>query len=156
MKLKNVSGWTDADQSLIADFDIEVPSFAAVTGKRLVAPAFFFTSEQTKLFDPDFRVNPIAFPYSYTEIDNLSVTLPQGFTMEHPPHERKARLYYASYDMLNSLAENHLKMQRKLSFNGVYFQSNDYFDMKSFFKVVKAGDAGQAILLRQGAEPAAE
>jgi hypothetical protein len=156
VKLKNASRWTDADQSLIADFDIEVPSFAAVTGKRLVAPAFFFTSEQTKLFDTDFRVNPIAFPYSYTEIDNLSVTLPQGFTMEQPPHERKARLYYASYDMLNSLAENHLKMRRKLSFNGIYFQSNDYFDMKSFFKVVKAGDAGQAILLRQGAEPAAE
>lgn len=153
VKLKDSQGWTDPDQPLVARFSLEVPSFAAAAGKRLVAPAFLFQPRR-KMFVDGARGLPIVFPFSVAETDTIKLMLPQSYTLEHPPHERKTALYDAKYEIRNSLADNHLLIKRSLSLNGIRFGPNRFMEMKEFYDVVQAGDESQAILQPEPAKTA--
>ncbi len=156
VKLKDVQGWSDQDAPLVARFSLEVPTFAAVTGKRLIAPAFPFQSQLRKIFANGDRRNAIVFPYSFAVADTVKITFPDGYVMEHPPHERKTALYDAKYQILNSLDGNQLVVKRFLSLNSVRFNTERFGEMKEFFDVVQAGDDGQAIFQQQEAAAAAQ
>jgi len=149
IELKDAQGWNESEQPLVVHFSLRIPSFAAAAGKRLVAPAFLFQSKPRKIFVSSLRRAPIVFPSSFTELDTVKITLPKGYALEHPPHERKTRLYDASYEILNSFAEDQLTVKRALSLKGVRFGLERYTDLKDFFGVVQAGDEGQAILQLQ-------
>ena len=153
VKFKDSQGWTDQEQPLVARFSLEVPSFAAVAGKRLIAPAFPFQPKK-KIFVGGTRRVPIVFPFSVAETDSIKMTLPHGYTLEHPPHERKTALYDAKYEIRNALTGNELTVKRSFSLNGIRFGPDRFMDMKEFFDVVQAGDEGQAILQFESAEKA--
>lgn len=155
VKLKDVQGWSDQDAPLVARFSLEVPAFAAVTGKRLIAPAFPFQSRLRKIFVNGNRRTAIVFPYSFSVADTVKIKFPDGYVMEHPPHERKTALYDAKYQILNSLSGNQLVVKRALNLNSIRFNSERLGEMKEFFDVVQAGDEGQAIF-QQGTAAAAQ
>ncbi|HEY7405698.1 MAG TPA: DUF3857 and transglutaminase domain-containing protein [Candidatus Angelobacter sp.] len=148
VKLKDVQGWSDQDAPLVARFSLQVPSFAAVTGKRLIAPAFPFQSRR-KVFANGDRRTPIVFPYSFSLADTVKMKFPEGYAMEHPPHERKTALYDARYQILNSHTGNQLVVNRSLTMNSVRFGTERLMEMKEFFAVVQAGDEGQAVFQQQ-------
>jgi hypothetical protein len=153
VKLKDSQGWTDEDKPLVARFSLEVPSYAAITGKRVVVPVFPFQNKNKIFVDGNRRV-PIVFPFSVAETDLITIMLPHGYNLEHPPHERKTALYDARYEIRNSLAGNQLTVKRSLGLNGIRFGAGRFMDMKEFFDVVQAGDEGQAILQVESANPA--
>jgi len=146
VKLKDMQGWSDQEQPLVARFSLEIPSFAAVAGKRLVAPAFFFQSRPKRIFAGSSRRSPIVFRYGFAETDTIKMKLPKDYVLEHPPHERKYRLYDAGYEILNSFSGDQLVITRSLSLNGIRFGVERFAEMKDFFAVVQAGDEGQAIM----------
>ena len=149
VKLKDAQGWNEQDQPLVARFSIEVPSFASAAGKRLVAPAVLFQSRQSKIFISTFRRAPIVFPYSLVEEDTINLKLPKGYVVEQPPHERKTRLYYAGYEIRNSVSDGQLVIKRKLNLNGTRFGFDRFDEMKGFFSVVRAGDESEAVMQQE-------
>jgi len=150
VKLKDSQGWTDEDQPLVARFTLEMPSYASVAGKHLVAAAFPFQPKK-KIFLGGTRRVPIVLPFPLVETDVIKMTLPPGFTLEHSPHERKTALYDAKYEIRNSLTGNQLTVKRWLTLNGIRFGIGRFTEVKEFFDVVQAGDESQAILQPQSA-----
>ena len=149
VKLQNATGWDEPEAPLAAHFTVEVPNFAAVAGKRMVAPAFFFPTLQKEAFVHETRRYPIIFAYPFTETDEVALKLPQGYTMEVAPYRRKAGLSYAGYEISNTFQDNQLVTRRSLRFDGLRFDAEDYSSLKGFFSVVQAGDGGQAVLQPQ-------
>ena len=154
VKLQSSQGWESADLSLVAQFKVQIPGFASFTGKRMMAPAFFFPTLQKNMFTSHLRHYPIIFPYPFTEADELYLELPEGYTLEEPPYRRKAGLSYAGYEISTVLEERRLVTRRKLRFDGLQFPSDNYEELKNFFTVVQKGDSGQAVLRAGGAEKA--
>ncbi|MBZ5504236.1 MAG: DUF3857 and transglutaminase domain-containing protein [Acidobacteriia bacterium] len=154
VKLKDAQGWEAADEPLVAHFKIEVPGFASAAGKRLLSPAFFFPTLQKNMFTSQFRRYPISFPYPFTEEDELSMTLPEGYRVEEPPYHRKAGLAYAGYEITSTVDERRLVTKRKLRFEGLELPPDKYEELKNFFSIVQKGDEGHAVLRPEGEEKA--
>src|SRR5213078_2252956 len=92
VKLQDAKGWDNSAEPIIGNFTVEIPAFAATAGKRLIAPAFFFPTLQKNMFVHEGRRYPIVFPYPFTETDEVTIRLPEGYSMEVPPYRRKAGL----------------------------------------------------------------
>lgn len=145
VKLSESHGWDSGEDPLIAKFAVQIPDFASVAGKRLVASAFLFPTIQKGMFTRDYRTYPVAFPYPFTETDEVTLTLPSGYSLEQPPYRRKAGLSYAGYEISSTLQGRELTTKRTLHLEGLSFPPEKYPELKGFFSVVLAGDQGQAV-----------
>jgi hypothetical protein len=155
VKLKEAQGWESMDDPLVARFTVGIPDFASAAGKRLLVPAFFFPTLQKNMFTSQFRRYPIAFPYPFTEEDELFMKLPEGYEVEEPPYRRKAGLSYAGYEIASSVEDRELVTRRKLRFAELQLPTDKYEELKNFFGIVQKGDEGHAVL-RVGGEQKAQ
>lgn len=146
VKMKDSMGWDAPDQPLTARFEVSIPSFASVAGKRLLVPSLLLTTLHRNIFTSEIRRYPIAFPYSFEESDEVSISLPSGYTVEISPYRRKAGLSYASYSVSSEVADNKLTTHRSLRVDGINFPSEKYGELKEFFNIVQSGDTGQCVL----------
>ena len=152
VKLQDSQGWNLSEEPLHARFKIEIPNFAVTTGKRMIAPAFFFPTLQKKMFVNTWRKYPINFPYPFIEDDELTMTLPHGYDLEEPPYHRKAGLSWAGYEVSTELDDRQLVTTRKLRFEGQQFGPERYEELRNFFTVVQNGDGGHAVLQMETTE----
>jgi hypothetical protein len=146
VKMVIAQGWDDGDSPLVARFDVEVPNYATLAGKRLLIPAFLFQSKENQAFAHAQRKYPLYFPYPFTETDAVTIKVPSGFTPESIPAAQDAKLGYARYQNVSNFDGIQLVSQRQLAFNGIYFDLDKYSELKSFFGKVQAGDEQQAVL----------
>jgi Domain of Unknown Function with PDB structure (DUF3857) len=147
VKMAMAQGWEDADAPLVARFDVEVPNYATLAGKRLLIPAFLFQSKENQAFAHAQRKYPLYFPYPFTESDAVTIKIPSGFTPESIPTAQDAKLgNTARYQNVSNFDGIRFISQRQLAFNGIYFDLDKYSELKSFFGKVQAGDEQQAVL----------
>ena len=121
VKMKDSQGWEATEEPLIARFDVEMPNFASVAGKRLIAPAFLFPTFKKDMFVHQGRVYPIVFSYPFVENDEVDIKLPEGYSLEAPPYRRKAGLSYAGYEISSVLQGNQLITKRTFHLDGLIF-----------------------------------
>jgi hypothetical protein len=131
---------------LTAAFTVELPSYAAVAGKRLLAPAYLFQSKEMDAFQHTERKYPVYFPYAFGEADTVSIKVPAGEAIESVPAQQNSSLSYASY--LNSTEFNgtQLVTHRILQVNGIFFRVESYPEVREFFLKVQSGDEQRAVL----------
>jgi hypothetical protein len=162
VKLTSAQGWDGTDAPLVAHFSLEFPAYASAAGKRLLVPAYLFQAKQGDAFKHAERKYPVYFPYAFSEFDNVTISLPQGYTPESVPPNQDASLEtipkkqeapakVAVYQSMGQFDGVHLVMQRALLFNGVYIPLEMYPNTKTFFNKVQAGDEQQAVLQNGGA-----
>lgn len=63
-------------------YDLEIPEFADVTGKRIFVQPSALEKGMEPLFTEDTRQSDIAFPYPWTELDDFRISLPDGYSLE--------------------------------------------------------------------------
>lgn len=146
VKLKDVKNWEDGDKPLIATFDVQVPGYASVMGKRLLIPAHLFQLKQKDAFSHPDRKYPLYFPYAFGELDSVKFKIPSGFSSESIPTKQEATLPYATYQSASRLIGNELLSQRALFFNVIFSDVPKFPELKGFFNKVQAGDEQQAVL----------
>jgi hypothetical protein len=146
VKMALSQGWETTGGPLVARFNVEVPSYATLAGKRLLIPAFLFQTRENRAFAHAQRKYPLYFPYPFTESDAVTIKVPSGFTPESIPAAEDAKLGYARYQNVSNFDGIQLVSQRQLAFNGIFFDVDKYSELKSFFGKVQAGDEQQAVL----------
>jgi hypothetical protein len=146
IKLTKVEGWEASDTPLIAGFDVDMPGYASIAGKRLLVPAYLFQARQLDAFKHVDRKYPVYFPYAFGEADRVDIDMPAGYTLENAPQQQTARLSYAGYQNLTQFDGKKLVTQRILQVNGIFFRLEQYPEVKDFFGKVQAGDEQQAVL----------
>jgi hypothetical protein len=155
-KLEDSQGWDSSDGPLTARFTFDLPNFASLTGKRMLVPAYFLLTPFKSMFTPASRSYPMNFPFGLTERDQVTIQLPDHYTLEAPPSQRKAGLSYASYEISSTLQENQLVISRSIRLDGLSFPPERYQELRNFFTVVHGGDASQAVLQAEATKSAAE
>jgi len=63
-------------------YDLEIPEFADVTGKRIFVQTSVLEKGREPLFTEDARQTDIVFRYPWTEVDEFTIMLPEGFSLE--------------------------------------------------------------------------
>jgi hypothetical protein len=146
VKMAAAQGWETTGGPLVARFNVEVPNYASLAGKRLLLPAYLFQLKQNQAFTHAQRKYPVYLPFHFTESDAVTIKVPSGFTPESVPTPQDAKLGYARYQNVSQFDGIQLVTQRQLAFNGIYFDLDKYSELKSFFGKVQSGDEQQAVL----------
>ena len=141
--------WDKEYEPLTAIFNVEVPEFASAAGKRLLIPTALFLPKVKRVLKSGPRKYPIYYHYAFTEIDALSLELPEGYSAETLAAPQTTNTKFAKYSTSASITAKRVILERSLKFGGVYFQPDRYDELRDFFVKVQAGDELQTVL-RQG------
>ena len=146
-------GWDKGYESLTAIFNVEVPEFASAAGKRLLVPTALFVPKVKRVLKSGPRKYPIYYHYAFTEIDALSLEVPEGYSAETLAAPQTTTNKIGSYSSTASTTGKRVILERSLKLKGIFFQPDQYDELRDFFAKVQAGDELQTVL-RQG--PTAE
>jgi hypothetical protein len=146
-------GWDRGEQPLVANFNVDIPAYAAVAGKRLLAPTSLFLTKQKAAFQHVERKYPVYFPYPFTEMDTVVIQLPGEMAVENFPADMETKTVFGQYRNKSKIADNRIVTSRSLVLKQYYFQQENYNDLKGFFGQVKTGDEAH-VVLKQGAAEA--
>ena len=145
-------GWENEYDPLTAVFNVEVPEFASVAGKRLMVPTALFQPKQKRVLKTGTRKFPVYYHYAFTESDHINLKLPEGYTLETLASPQRAGTKFARYTTNAGTTGSYVNLDRSLKFNGVFFQPDRYEELRDFFAKVQAGDELQTVVRQSAAE----
>ncbi len=145
--LKEAQGWESSDEPLLAFFAVEVPNFAAVTGRRILAPASLFHSPmRDEAFLQASRQYPIYFPYTFEELDSVTLEVPDSYAIGVLPKGQDVKLSSTRFVTSRSAQGNELVQTRALVVNSIYFEHSKYPELREFFGKLRNAEEEQAVL----------
>ncbi len=146
IKLVQSKGWDQPNDRLQGVFNVEIPSFATSTGKRLILPTALFEQGEKQPFVHQQRKNPVYFSYPYRTYDNVQMTLPSGLKVESLPQKQSVNPEFGIYTAERTQKGNMLELRRDFAIGGFAFQLSNYPELKSFYEKMKSGDEEQIVL----------
>jgi hypothetical protein len=151
----SIENVTDPVKPFIYNFKVRVPGYASRTGKRIFLQVNIFERNARPMFESSDRRNDVYFQYPYSESDDISISLPDGFELESPdsPGQTKDKAGIGVQDIKMFVTSNGrtLRYVRDFSFgNGetLTFKKDSYSALKSLFDAFYKANA-HAITLKQ-------
>jgi hypothetical protein len=160
IKVENV---TDYAKPFVYEYHVKVPGYAQRTGKRLFLQPAFFQHGAGPLFPTSTRKNAIYFHYPWSEVDEVTIDLPAGFTLDNadaPAPFGAGALSRYEVKILATKDQHSLLYKRKFFFGGggtsldrLLYPATNYNQLKTFFDTLHKQDS-HTITLKQGAATA--
>ncbi len=144
--LISVSNWEEASETLQAAFTIRVPEYGSQTGRRLLLPVGIFQARERHFFQSAKRVHPVYFPFPYQELDEITLQLAPGQTMENTPGPRRQTFPFGRYEISCSRLDKAVRLERRAVLDGIYFKTESYTLLKAFYDGIRVGDEQQMVL----------
>jgi hypothetical protein len=144
VKLASFTDWDDPEKPLKALFNVQLPGYAQITGKRVLLPSDLFQSK--RLFVGEVRKTPVYFDYPYRVFDRVVINLPADLHLENLPQAQAANAEFAVCSVQRNLTGNVLELRRDFALGGYAFAAADYPKLKSFFEQVHTNDDQQVTL----------
>jgi hypothetical protein len=145
-KLLSAEGWTEKEAPLRAQFEIEVPHYASVAGRRLLMPIGIFHVRGQATFATARRTHPVYFEYPWESYEEVKLALPEGAQIEALPSGVKLPAGTTLYESMAEKKENALQLHRTLKMGAYYVQQTAYLSLRQFYDRVRTGDEQQAVL----------
>jgi hypothetical protein len=146
VNVKSVEGWEAPEDPLVAHFDVQIPGYGSLVGKRMILPASLFRAKRSDAFKHSERKWPVYFSYAFSEWDDVYIKLLPGMAVESLPPAQTVQAPFADYRTLAQSDGTRVRAQRILMINGFFFSLERYTEVKDFFGKVQAGDEQQAVL----------
>jgi hypothetical protein len=132
-------------------------NIGTVAGKHFLLPGLFFDSRAEHPFvAQSMRITPIDLHYATMEQDDVTYSLPPGFTVESAPQADLSWSGHASLKIESTVDNGSVRVVRAVSRNFAQLDSNAYNDLHDFYLKVAAADQQQIILTKSPAAPAPE
>ncbi|MGZ4843695.1 MAG: DUF3857 domain-containing protein [Candidatus Angelobacter sp.] len=145
-KMNYSKGWRETGGPVVADLEIEVPSYAAKAGRRLLLPSSLFPTKQKDVFRHAERKYPVYFPYAFSELDLTVIRMPAGYSVETIPEAIEVKPTFGMYRNSTKISEDQIVTTRGLFVNQFMFEPAQYSELKEFFVKVETADQFQAVL----------
>ena len=102
-------------------------------GDLIYLNPLIFIPQRKSPFTAAERMLPIEFPYKQSEMQNVMITLPQGYVVEEVPKPIVIKLDGATARIAYSLLDNMLNIQYMMNIDKTLFAPTEYQDLKAFF-----------------------
>jgi hypothetical protein len=139
-----VTGLKDEQQPVLVSYAFVTSAFAPPTEKRLLLRPALLSRRDESLLPSMTRINKVYFHYPWSETDQVTIELPEGFAPEQLPDDVSIDIGAASYRSAYHHQSNSVVYERRLRMNGIIFDVDQYQTLKSFFDRVHQAD--QAVL----------
>jgi hypothetical protein len=146
---------SDPEKPFGYQYKVRVPNYAQKTGKRLFLQPGFFEYGANPLFSTATRKYDIFFHYPWSEVDNIEIELPKGFTLDNADTPAEVadsnKIGSLRIDMSISSDGSLLKYNRKFHFGGgnnTLFPATAYQQLKNMFDSFHKSDT-HAVSLKE-------
>jgi hypothetical protein len=155
LKIENV---TDPVKPFVYSYHVRVPGYAQRTGKRIFFQPGFFSHGAGPLFSSANRQYDVYFHYPWSEKDEITIELPEGFAIDSgdsPPKitPEMTRGIAAQEIKISVVNGRTLKYERSFFFGGggsILFPVEGYEAVKRLFDVLRQAN-DHTITLKQSA-----
>jgi transglutaminase-like putative cysteine protease len=144
--LANTPDWSSSAPSLVAEYDLKIPGWAQGAGRRLLAPSAPFTGSETHLFEHPDRLYPIYNHFPHEQYDDITVSLPPGFSATSLPKAENLDLKVLVYSRSASAQGKDLHLERRLEVASPIVSSKYYDQVRKFYQDVRTSDEQQIVL----------
>jgi hypothetical protein len=149
-ELTNKPDWSSSSTPLVAEFNLKIPGWASSAGRRALLPVGIFSASEKHVFDHTERVHPIYFDYPSEEVDDVTITLPEGWQVSSLPPAQDEDGKAVGYTIKAENDKQTLRLARKLRIDLIFLEVKYYATLRDFFQMVRKGDE-QQIVLQPGA-----
>ena len=102
-------------------------------GDLIYVNPLIFIPQRESPFTTAERILPIEFPYKQSEMQNVMITLPEGYVVEEVPKPIVIKLDGATARIAFSVLDKMLNIQYMMNLDKNFFASTEYQDLKAFF-----------------------
>jgi hypothetical protein len=145
-ELTNKPDWANSGVPLVAEFNITIPGWSSNAGKRALLPVGIFAATEKKIFEHANRVHPIYFEYPFEKIDDVTITLPDGWQVSSIPKAQNQDGHVIVYNLSVEDKKGAVHLTRKLDVDVLLLEAKYYGALRNFFQVVRTGDEEQIVL----------
>ncbi len=146
VKVESVTGLEGSDAALKVEYSVEIPGYAAATGRRLLLPTSVFHLSKVHPFLHAKRKHPIYFGYPFQDVDDITIELPANYRIESLPPGRRAGSNVMKFEVVRESQGSKLHVRRNLAVDAYYFPTDYYPSLRRFYDEVMAGDDEQVVL----------
>jgi hypothetical protein len=125
---------------------LKVPGWTSSAGRRALLPTGLFSASEKHLFEHANRIWPIYFRNPFRTVDDLVITLPQGWKIETLPKDVDRDAKAVQYTLKLDDKDGNLHIQRTLRSDVVIVAKENYPVLRAFYQLVKSEDEQQVIL----------
>ena len=104
-----------------------------VAGDMIYLNPFIMIPQHESPFTAAERILPIEFPYKQAEMQNVMITLPEGYVVEEAPKPIIIKLDGATARIVCNVNGSMVNMQYVMNIDKTFFASTQYQDLKAFF-----------------------
>jgi uncharacterized protein DUF3857 len=150
IQIENV---TDPSKPFVYAYHVKVPGFAQRTGKRIFLQPAFFQHGIAPLFSASDRKYDIYFHYAWTEHDEVSFELPDGYALDNaeaPAPFGAGTISQYKVKIVVTRDSKQMVYTRNFFFGGegqLLFPSSSYQGLKQLFDMIHTQD-GHTITLK--------
>jgi len=146
VELTNKPDWASSSIPLVAEFKLKVPGWVAGAGRRAMLPVGLFSATEKQVFEQEQRVHPIYFEFPSQKEDEVTLTLPSGWTVSSVPKPQNQDAKAALYSLQVEEGKGTVHLARKLNFDLLILDVKFYPALRNFFQIVRTGDEEQVVL----------
>jgi hypothetical protein len=146
LELTNTPDWQSANSPFVAEYQLKVPGWTSSAGRRALLPTGLFSASEKHLFEHANRIWPIYFRNPFRTVDDLVITLPQGWKIETLPKDVDRDAKAVQYTLKLDDKDGNLHIQRTLRSDVVIVAKENYPVLRAFYQLVKSEDEQQVIL----------
>ena len=149
VELTNHPEWQGSSPSMIAEFAIRIPAWAAIAGRRMAMPIGVFSKSESHLFIKSEREHPIYIAYPFQHVDEIIVAPPVGWqTLSAPPSQKNDK-HVAVYGLQTEPIEKSVHFTRNLALDFMLLETTSYPVLRDFFQSLRTVDEQQIVFERQ-------
>ena len=149
VKVNHFLGLTDTSTALMAVVDVS-GNMGTATGKHVFLPGAFFQASVRAPFAAEKRESPIDLHYPFIAQDEVTVTLPAGFTVESVPANADIPFpQNAVYKGIYKAANGTLELDRVVALANPLYKTSEYPQLRDFYGKMNAQDQQQVVLEKQ-------
>jgi hypothetical protein len=153
-RLTSSPDWTGSEAPLVARFDLEIPGWGTLAGKRQLLAVGLFSAEEKHTFEHAVRVQPIYFDFPYQQLDDITIDVPPPWAVQSIPDPQTIDLKGITYKYASDSNPHSLHLTRELTLNLSLVDQKYYDTLRHFYQSVRTCDEQEAVLSSQSSAAA--
>ena len=153
VRLTALSGMRDIEETLTADFDVELADVGSLVGSRAIVPLSIFATKRQVPFSAEQRQYPIYFNYRHSVEDRVELEIPRDYYVESLPHGASINAGAIGYENHVAKDARTIHYSRNLCVDTVVISRAGYPALRSFFSHVATADEDFVVLRKERSAP---
>lgn len=141
----------ESHPELSLHYRVSTPRYGRKTGSRLFVPLNIFRSDLYTALQapPDGRNTPVYIGYGYQDTEEITLTIPEGYTVESLPEDCEATTEAGRFSSTITVEGNTIRIRQQLDMHKGTYPPESYGDFCSFMSQVVKQYAATVVLRRQ-------